>query len=146
MEEDRMKSHHNPDNYTQAAAEVQENHPQATAKGARPPDSPWIRQGAYPQPLPLRMKGRPSLILRQSLQDKENEDEQFARQLNEQDQTTKIQMILSPDHSVDILMTQAEEERLPMPHPRKSKRTKEASKDPNRASVSFVKPSKNSKK
>lgn len=57
-------------------------------------------------------------------------------------------MFDSPDleQSVDIIMTQAEEEKLPTPVKSKTKRKKETTKDPNRACVSLLKPSKSSKK
>ncbi|MCO5606456.1 hypothetical protein L7F22_060644 [Adiantum nelumboides] len=60
----------------------------------------------------------------------------FEEQLEIHDPEEKddLDPIVSP--SVDILMTQAEEENLPLPLSMKAKRKKESSKDPNRASFS----------
>ncbi|MCO5604697.1 hypothetical protein L7F22_058867 [Adiantum nelumboides] len=68
----------------------------------------------------------------------------FEEQLEIHDSTEKAKLdpLVSP--TVDILMTQAEEETLPLPFSMKSKRKKESSKDPNRASVSLAKPLKKS--
>lgn len=74
------------------------------------------------------------------------EEDSFETQLQEHDKLTKAQLGSEADKSLDIYMTQAEEERLPMPPTGTTKRKKEPSKDPPKASVSLAKPSKNSEK
>lgn len=75
-----------------------------------------------------------------------SQDDIFEMQLQAQDEGLKAQLTGEEGKSLEILMTQAEEERLPGPVYSHPKRKKEASKDPARLSVVLAKPSKSSKK
>ncbi|MCO5580239.1 hypothetical protein L7F22_034105 [Adiantum nelumboides] len=60
----------------------------------------------------------------------ELEEDIFAAQLQVQDNKVKTQLNEDPGKSIDIYMTVAEEERLPLPPASNAKRKKEVSKDP----------------
>lgn len=75
-----------------------------------------------------------------------SDDSGFERQLQGQDNAFKAQIVSEEGKSVEIYMTQDEQERLPMPSVSQPKRKKENSKDPTRLSVAMAKPSKSIKK
>lgn len=75
----------------------------------------------------------------------ESQLEAFASQFEEYDKQRRLE--IASQGSLKIIMTQAEEEALPgMPGKSKTKRKKERSQGPNRASMVLLKPPKTSKK